>query len=546
MKEVLLSNEAIVKAALAAGVDFVSGYPGCPAAEVGDMFGKIAKDNGVYFEWSTNEKVALEAAVGASFSGLKTLVTMKNFGLNVCSEVLLPLCYTGTKGPMVIIVGDDPNCWSSAQTEENSRAYSLMAHIPTLEPSDAQECYDFTKLAFEISDKFKIPVMVRTTIRVAHQRAPVEFEEAEKKQLKTGSFVRNVHQFVTLPPRVLEMKKELLEKTEKIRAYSEKSKINSAWAAPKKSSNGHIGVIASGAGFSHLMEAQKEMGIALPVLKIGSFYPLPEKAIISFIKKLKKVLIVEELDPYIEKEVERLAKSANPKIQIFGKNLLPVVGELNVDKVSIALAKITGRKYTPLKSKDLKIPRRFPKLCDGCPYWYVFPVLKRLAPQNTVFGGDIGCNMIAGYPPHNIQDYEFCMGSSIGIAHGVKKAVQDKQKVIAMMGDGTFFHSGIAGLINAVYNNSNPLFIVLDNRITAMTGHQNNPGMGKNGMGEPAPELLIEDIAKACGVKNIKVLDQINVKELEETVKEFLDKKEISVIICKRICALLERRQKNG
>jgi indolepyruvate ferredoxin oxidoreductase alpha subunit len=419
-----------------------------------------------------------------------------------------------------------------------------MAHLPTLEPSDAQECYDFTKLAFEISDKFKIPVMVRTTIRVAHQRAPVEFEPASAKATAgKGSFVKNVHQYVTLPPRVLEMKKELLEKTEKIRAYLEKSNINTVWG---KAVGQKIGVIASGVGFDHLMEAQKEMGIALPVLKIGSFYPLPEKKISDFINKLNKVLIVEELDPYVEKEVERLAKSANPKIKIFGKDLLPEVGELNPDQIAFALAKMTGKKYTPLKAKDLKIPRRVPKLCDGCPYWYVFPVLKRIAPPNTVFGGDIGCNMIAGYPPHNMQDYEFCMGSSIGIAHGVKKAVQDKQKVIATMGDGTFFHSGISGLINAVYNKSNPLFIILDNRITAMTGHQNNPGMGKNGMGDPAPELLIEDIAKACGVKNIKVLDQINMKEFEETIKDFLDKKEISVIICKRICALLERRQKNG
>lgn len=540
-KEILLGNEAIVKAALETGVDFVSGYPGCPAAEVGDIFGKIAKQNNVYFEWSTNEKVALEAAIGASFSGLKTLVTMKNFGLNVAAESLLPLCYTGIKGPMVIVVGDDPNCWSSAQSEQNSRGYAAMAHIPMLEPADCQEMHDFTKLAFEISEKFKTPVILRGTIRVMHSRSPVEYNEVGKKDLKEGNFIKNPHQYVTLPPRVLEMKKELLEKMERIREYAEKSKIN--FVAGGK---GKIGVIASGVGYLHLMEAQKEMGLDLPVLKINLFYPLTEKTIADFIKKLDKVLIVEELDGYLEKEVVRLAKDANPKLKIFGKNILPEIGELNVEKVGLALAKIAGKEFKVIKSQSPNVPRRYPALCAGCPHLYTFAAIKKAAPENTIFGGDIGCYMIAGMPPHNIQDYEFCMGSSLGIAHGVKKAVGNKQKVIALIGDGTFFHSGISGLINAVYNKSNPLFVILDNRITAMTGHQNNPGMGKNGMGEPVEELNIEEIVKACGVKNIKVIDPINVNELSSAVKEFLDKDEVSVIISKRICALLERRQKNA
>ncbi len=547
VKEVLLGNEAIVKAALEAGVDFVSGYPGCPAAEVGDEFGKIAKENGIYFEWSTNEKVALEAAIGASFSGLKTLVAMKNFGLNVCAEALLPLCYTGTNAPMVVVVGDDPSCWSSAQTEENSRGYAFIAHIPVLEPSDCQECHDFTKLAFEISEKFKLPVILRTTIRVAHQRAPVQFEETGKKELKKGNFIKNPHQYVTLPPRVLEMKKELLEKMEKIQAYAEKEKINfvKGGKSPFGTAQGKkIGIIASGVGYLHLMEAQKEMGLDLPVLKINLFYPLTEKTVADFVKKLNKVLIVEELDGYLEKETKVIARESNPKIKISGKDLLSEIGELNVEKVGLALAKLTGKKIKIVKPQTPDIPRRYAKLCDGCPHFYTFSVIKKVAPENTIFGGDIGCYMIAGMPPHNIQDYEFCMGSSLGIAHGVRKSTN--QKVIALIGDGTFFHSGIAGLINTVYNKSNPLIIILDNRITAMTGHQNNPGMGKNGMGEPAQELNIEEIVRACGVKSIKVLDPINVKELEDTVTDFLSKEEVSVIVCKRICALLARRQQNG
>jgi indolepyruvate ferredoxin oxidoreductase alpha subunit len=560
-KEVLMGNEAIVQGALEAGVDFVTMYPGCPSAEIGDEFGKIAKDYGVYYEISTNEKVALESAIGASFSGLKSLVAMKNFGVNVCSEVLLPLCYTGTKAPMVIVVGDDPGCWSSAQTEENSRAFSLMAHIPTLEPSDAQECRDFVKLGFEISEKFNIPVMIRTTIRVAHQRAPVEFEEVIKNPSldlshanKAGKFEKNFHQYVTLPPRVLEMKKELLEKTEKIRTYFEKSKIN---FESKKSKNNKLGIIVSGVAYLHTMQVLQEMpaspaggDLDLSVLKISSFYPLPKKKIADFVKRFKQVLVIEELEPYLERELKIIANDNKIKTKIIGKELLPEIGELNVEKIGLAIAKVLGLKIGKLKNSlkienlKLEIPRRTAKLCDGCPYWYALPLIKKLAPENVVWGGDIGCNMMTGLAPHNMQDYLFCMGSSIGIGHGVSKATGRNNKAITIMGDGTFFHSGMAGLINAVYNKSNPLMIILDNRITAMTGHQQNPGMGQNGMWQSAPEMNIEEIVKAFGVKNVKTLDQGNPGELETVMREFLTKDDVSVIICKRICAILDRRQK--
>jgi len=535
-KEILLGNEAIINGALSAGVNFVSGYPGCPSAEIGDEFAKIAKQKGVYVEWSTNEKTALEAAIGASFSGLKSLVNMKSFGINVCSDALLPLAYTGTKAPMVIVVADDPSCWSSAQTEQNSRAYAYLSHIPVLEPADPQECYDYTKLGFEISEKFNMPVILRTVTRAAHQRAVVVFEETEKKEQKVGEFVKNPHQFSTMPPRILEQKKELLEKIKKIGAYADKSKINKIDGDKSK-----IGIIASGISFLYSMEAVEELKLSASVLKLGFFYPLPERLIANFIKDKNKLLVVEELDPYIEKEITRIAKSVNPKLQIFGKDILSEIGELGSEDVCVALAKITGKTYKKSAVKSLALPKRTARLCEGCPYWYIFPTIKRVAPEGTIFGGDIGCNMIGGLPPHSLHDYLFCMGSSIGISHGVKKSTN--QKVISLMGDGTFFHSGIAGLINTVYNKSNPLMIVLDNRITAMTGHQPNPGMGKTSMGEDTEELRIEEIAKACGVKHIKVLDPINIKELEDTIKEFLTKDEISLIVCKRICALLARRQ---
>jgi len=542
-KQILLGNEAIIKAALVSGVSFVSGYPGCPAAEIGDEFGKIAAENGVYAEWSTNEKVALEAAIGASFSGLKSLVNMKSFGINVCSDSLLPLAYTGTKAPMVIVVADDPSCWSSAQTEQNSRAYAYLSHIPMLEPADPQECYDFTKLAFEMSEKFSTPVILRTTTRVNHQKMPMVFEEIKTNgEFKKGEFVKNPHQFCTMPPRVLEMKAELLEKTKKISAFSEKSLINKVLGG---SASAKFGIITSGVAHLHLLEALDEMGLKVPVLRLGFFYPLAQKKIEKFIKGLKKVLIVEELDGYLEREIRAIAKDINPKLEIFGKNVLPEIGELDSLKIMSAVSKVTGKKFkTSSASPSIKNPpRRYPKLCQGCPHLYTIAAIKRLAPD-AIFGGDIGCYMIAGYPPHNTQDFEFSMGSGLGISHGVSKSTN--QKVISLMGDGTFFHAGIPALINTVYNKSNPLLIVLDNRITAMTGHQTNPGVGKTLMSQVSQELQVADIAKACGVKNVKVLNPSNIQELDATIKEYLAKDEVSVIVCKLICALLAKRQKEN
>jgi len=540
MKKILLGNEAIAQGALESGVDFVSAYPGTPSSEIGVIFGKIAKKYGIYFEFSTNEKTALEAAIGASFSGLKCLVAMKNFGLNVASDALLTFVYTGAKGPVVIIVADDPSCWSSGQSEQNTRAYANLAHIPILEPSDAQEAKDFVKLGFKISEKFNIPVIVRTTTRIAHQRMPVEIGKIEKSNF-AGKFVKDVRRFVTMPPRVLEMKEELLEKIEKIREFAEKTGNIRGRASDK------LGIITSGISYLYVMEVLKEFKMNIPVLKLAFFYPLPEKKIKSFIKSFKKVLIVEELEPFLEKEIKVLAKEVNPELHILGKDVLPETRELNVDKIIPAIGKLINKKlkiknYLKIKNLKLEIPKRFPRLCPNCPYWFVFSAIKKAAPKGTIFGGDIGCYMLAGFPPHNIQDYLLCMGSSIGIAHGIKKS--SNQKLIALIGDSTFFHAGIPALINTVFNKSNPLIIVMDNRITAMTGHQTNPGVGETGMGEITEEIKIDEIARACGVKNIKVIDPINIKELQNTIKEFLNKKEVSVIVARRMCALWAKRLK--
>jgi len=537
-KILLLGNEALVRGALESGVNFVSTYPGTPASEIGNIFSRIAKNNNIYFEFSTNEKIAMEAGIGASFSGLKVLVAMKNFGLNVALDPLLPLAYTGTKGPMVIVTADDPNCWSSAQTEENTRGIAYLSHIPVLEPSDPQECKDFIKLAYDISERFNTPVIIRTTTRVAHQTSPVILGNLIKNQ-KTGEFVKDMRRFVTMPPRVLEMKKELLEKIKKIGQFAEKSKINQIFSNKKK--NAKVGIITSGVSFLHSMESLQELNAELPVLKLGFFYPLPEEAIKKFIKNLKKVLIVEELEPFLEKEVERLAKNVNPKLQIFGKKYLPEIGELRPEYVSNALAKMLGKKYALGSMYVIPSFKHLARFCPGCPYWSVFGTIKKAAPENTIFGGDIGCYMLAGLPPHMTQDYLSCMGSSIGIAHGISKATG--QKIITVIGDSTFFHSGIPSLVNAIFNKSAPLIIILDNQTTAMTGHQPHPGIGKTGMGEETAQLKIEDIVQACGVKNLKIVDSMNVTDLEAAIKEYSAKDEVSVIIARHICALLASRQ---
>jgi len=387
--------------------------------------------------------------------------------------------------------------------------------------------------------------MMRTTTRVAHQRMPVTIaQSAKRKAQNIGEFIKDYKRFVTLPPRVLEMKQELFDKIEKLRDFAEKSPINQL---VRGRTSGKLGIVTSGVSYLYVMETLDKLGLDLPVLKLGFFYPLPEEKIKSFIKGLKKVLVIEELEGFLEKEISRLAKEANCNLEIYGKNLLPAVGELNQTKVAFAIAKLTGKKLSPagrnpaLNSVSVAVPKRFPRFCPGCPHAMVFSAVKRAAPKGTIFGGDIGCYMLAGMPEYEMQDYLFSMGSSIGIGHGIKKSAQ--QKVITFIGDSTFFHAGIPAIINCVFNKSNPLIIVSDNRTTAMTGHQTNPGLGRTGMGEITTEIKIEDIVAACGVKNIKVIDPANQQELENTIKEFLNKDEVSVIVARRICALLARKQ---
>ncbi|MFH1780801.1 MAG: thiamine pyrophosphate-dependent enzyme [Candidatus Nealsonbacteria bacterium] len=552
-KIIMLGNEAIVRGALESGVQFVATYPGTPASEIGNLFYQIQNSEfkipSLYFEFSVNEKIAMEAGMGASYSGLKTMVVMKNFGLNVASDPLLPFMYTGTKGPTVIMVADDPSCHSSAQSEENTRAFALLAHIPILEPSDAQECKDFIKLAFQVSEKYNLPVMVRTTTRVSHQKMPVKLGSLPVgKPAGAGNFVKDFNRFVTLPPRVLGMKKELLDKIAKIRTFTETSPVNQII----RGSDSNVGVITSGVAYLYVMEAMEKLSVSLPVLKIGSFYPLPEKKIQAFLNpptgRLKKVLVVEELDPYLEKEIKVLVQKNNCRVQVVGKELLPEIGELKPEIVISALAKFANKKYAAPQFKEVPAPKRSPVLCPGCPYWLVISAVKKAlqrgsgqAISDVIFGGEIGCYMLFGNSLINLQDYLACMGSSVGIGHGIKKALQrgsgqaSKQKLISFVGDSSFFHSGIPALINTVFNKSNPLVIILNNDTTGMTGHQPYPGDAG---------IKIENIVQACGVKNLKVIDPANQVEFIQTIKEFVESSEVSVIIARRPCVFVSKKTK--
>jgi indolepyruvate ferredoxin oxidoreductase alpha subunit len=545
-KVLLLGNEAIVRGALESGIGFASTYPGTPSSEIGMTFAQIAKDVGIYFEYSTNEKVALEAAAGAALSGVKSMAFFKHFGLNVACESVFPLAYAGVKAGMVITVTDDPSCHSSGQSEEDTRPFARIAHLPMLEPSNAQECVDFVKEAYKISDRFKLPVFIRTTTRVSHMRSVVKLGKMVKGKTK-GKFIKDIA-FRAFPPFIMDTHKELHGKLEKLKTLSEKSKLNFFVNNNLKSK---FGIIVTGVSFDYVMDAMNDLGVKVPVLKIGFTYPLPDKMIKNFIKKFKQVLIVEELEPIVENHVKMLAKDINPKLQVSGKvdGHFPYQGEYNEEMLVNALSKMTGKKYRfdliAHKNKYLKIkePKRLPVFCPGCPHRATFYAVKQATKgMNVIYGGDVGCYLMGIFKPYETQDFMFSMGASEGLCHGILKSTN--QKAIAFVGDSTFFHAGMPGLVNAVYNKSPLLVIIMDNRITAMTGHQPNPSTGITGMGEVSGEIKIEDIVKGMGVENVRVVDPFNVNFMIKTVKELLQKDKVSVIVAKRECQLLVMRKR--
>ena len=532
-KVVLLGNEAIARGALEAGLKFASAYPGTPSSEIGMTLAKIANKIGIYFEFSTNEKVAFETAAGASLSGLPSLVCMKHFGFNVASDSVYPIVYVGVDAPLVIVVADDPECFGSAQSEQDSRGYARIANLPMLEPSNPQEAFELTKIAFEISGKYGIPVLVRTTTKVNHSIGTVKVGKIVRGK-KKAFFKKNIERFYNIRPNLNIMHKKVLEKLEKIKkGYSRLNKIIG---------DGKYGIICSGAVCDFVLETINSLEENVGVLKLNLTYPLDREIIAKFIKNKLQVLVLEELEPWVENFVGSVAKEVNPKLKIYGKDILPRVGQYTFDIVYDSILKFVGKNVKKEKVKiNLKIPKRKPTFCQGCPHRSTFYAVKNSVPEDTIFAGDIGCYMLGIYKPYEMQDFIICMGASEGIAHGINKS--SSQRPVVFIGDSTFFHAGMPALLNMKYNKSNPLVIVLDNRITAMTGHQPCPSTGKTATGKESEEIYPEEIAKSFKIKNVEVVNAFNQREIREKVRRLYEKKELGVIVSRGECRLLAMKK---
>ncbi len=543
----LLGNEAIARGILEAGIGVMTTYPGTPASEIGDTVSEIAAEAGLYMEYSTNEIVAVEVAAGAANSGVRALTAMKHVGLNVAADAVMTLAYVGVKGGYVIVTADDPECYSS-QNEQDNRYYALLSGLPCLEPSNAQEAKEMTISAVEISEKLELPVLLRTTTRISHTRGPVTYGRLVKPNLK-GEFVKDVKRMVMVPANARTMHVKLLEKLEKAKEITEKTPYN----AIIRKGNGEYGIISSSSAYNYAVEAANLLELDASILKLGMTHPLPEKMIAEFLKNHKKVIVVEELEPYLETHVKAIAKDYAPNVEIYGKTkekYFPRKGELSTRLVAMGLAKITG-KNPPIDFEKIDaayaeiaktLPSRPPILCPGCPHTASFYVIGRATGKKAIYTTDIGCYALGIMPPLNIGDILICMGASIATAQGISKTTG--KDTIAVIGDSTFFHAAIPGLINAVYNNHKVVLAVLDNLTTAMTGHQPHPGTGKTGMQAMGNRVLVEKVAEGCGVKYVKVVNPFKTKEAETVLKEALQHPGPAVIVFRAPCALMTVRDK--
>jgi indolepyruvate ferredoxin oxidoreductase alpha subunit len=511
MKKLMLGNEAVARGAYEAGVRVVSSYPGTPSTEITEYASLYKEMN---CEWAPNEKVASEVAFGAAMAGARSMTCMKHVGVNVAADPLFTAAYTGVRSGLVVVCADDPAMHSS-QNEQDSRYYARAAHIPMLEPSDSQECKDFLKLAYTISEQYDTPVFLRLTTRIAHARSAVSQEERTETEVKP--YERDFMKYVMMPGMA---KKRHVVVEQRMNALMEDA--NTLSVNRIEMGDTSLGIICSGACYAYVKEALPEAS----VLKLGMVHPLPRKLIGDFAKKVDRLVVIEELEPVIEQQV------ASWGLTVEGKNLTGLQGELSVSRI----LRMFGME-TPLEPQDT-LPARPPVLCPGCPHRGAFYAMKKLK-LNVM--GDIGCYTMAALPPLSMLDACLCMGASIGMAFGAEKA-QGKEfsrHAVAVLGDSTFIHSGITPLIDAVYNGGTITVVILDNRITGMTGHQQNPATGKNILGEPAPQLDLEALCTACGVKNVRVVDPFDQKEMLKALKEETAREAVSVIIARRPCVLL-------
>ena len=545
-KVLLLGNEAIARGILEAGIGVVTTYPGTPASEIGDSISRIAKDAGVYMEYSVNEMVAVQVAAGAANCGVRALTAMKHVGLNVASDMVMTLAYVGVRGGYVIVTADDPECYSS-QNEQDSRFYALLSNLPCLEPSDSQEAKDMTVSAIEISEKLELPVLLRTTTRVSHTRGPVELKNVAKPNLQ-GNFVRDMKRLIMVPAFSRPKHEILLKQATEARGISENSPFNRVMRSGKE-----IGIISSSSAFNYAIEAANLLGLDAGFLKLGMTHPLPEKMITEFLHGYSKVVVVEELEPYLEMQIKAIAKDHAPNAEIYGKmskQFFPKEGELSTRLVAVGLSKIQTKKlpvdFRKINEKYAEItrdlPSRPPILCSGCPHRASYFVIKKVGGEKTLYPDDIGCYALGIAPPLNVGDIMICMGASVGTAQGISMVTG--KDTIATLGDSTFFHAAIPGLINAVYNDSKIVVAVLDNQTTAMTGHQPHPGTGVTGMHNPAERVLVEKVAEGCGVKYVRVVNPFKIQEATSVLKEALQQPGPSVVVFRSPCTLMDLRNK--
>jgi len=516
-RKLMTGDEAVARGAWEAGVKVAAAYPGTPSTEILE---NIALYDEIYAEWAPNEKVALEVAGNAAIAGVRAIASMKHVGLNVAADPLMTLSYTGIGRGLVVVSADDPGMHSS-QNEQDNRYYAKFAKIPMFEPADSAEALEMTKEAFAVSEEYDTPVLIRMTTRICHGKSPVVL--GERAEVETREFERDTAKYVMIPGHARRRHVLVEERTGRLKELSEKSRWNRVIEGSE-----NIGVITSGVASRYVMEVIPEASF----LVLGMTFPLPEKMIRDFASRVGKLYVVEELEPYIEEQVKMLG------IEATGKDVLPRCGELNPELIRKGL---TGEE--PPTSRipgDIPIPMRPPVLCPGCPHRGFFHVAKK----NKLFvTGDIGCYTLSVLPPLATMDTCICMGASISGAIGFAKAFEDQpgKKVIAALGDSTFMHSGLTGLMDTVYNKANVITCVLDNRTTAMTGHQEHPGTGFTVKGEPTHMVDIGEVARALGVKQVYEVDPYNLEETESALKKCLDTDEPSVLVVKRACALRVR-----
>lgn len=522
MKKLMLGNAAVAQGAYEAGARVVASYPGTPSTEITE---NIVKYDEIYCEWSPNEKVAAEVAIGASIAGARSMSCMKHVGLNVMADPVFTVSYTGVNGGLVFCVADDPGMHSS-QNEQDSRHYAKAAKILMLEPSDSQECKDFTKLAFELSEKYDTPAFIRLSTRVSHSQSLVELGKRENDELK--DYEKNIPKYVMMPAMAIKRHVVVEERLDALREFAETTELN------KIEDNGSdIGVICSGITYTYAKEA---LGKNASYLKLGMIYPLPKKLIKDFAKKVKKLYVVEELDPIFEEYCKSIG------VEVIGKEIFTLQGEYSANMIKKAILGIDAPKAPEIEEQ---IPVRPPVMCAGCPHRGTYYVLKKLG---LVVSGDIGCYTLGAAAPLQSIDTTICMGASVSAAHGMAKArgSEFNKKLVSVIGDSTFMHSGITGLVDIVYNKGQNTIIILDNSITGMTGHQDNPTTGKTIRGEATKQVDLELLCKAVGIDHVVIADPFDVKNFEKVVKEEVNRDEPSVIIAQRPCALLKTVKYTG